>query len=173
MTHVNCTRCRLHRFRRSVVPGRGRMPAPVLAIGEAPGKTEDLWGEAFVGVSGLLLDQMVADAVKEARLRAVPRLHITNTVWCRPCDKPFGENRQPEPDEVLACMPHVTETIRLCRARLVVLLGDVAHRYYGAEFPDAVHLLHPSALLRGGGAVSPYYTLTVRALAAGLRRFNA
>ena len=81
-----CRACHLHKFRRNVVLGRGTLPADVLYIGEAPGKSEDLTGEAFVGPSGAMLDSLMLDATEQASLPAIPRFYVVNTVLCRPTD---------------------------------------------------------------------------------------
>jgi len=57
---LNCTRCDLWKTRKHVIFGEGNPNADILIIGEAPGRDEDLIGRPFVGVSGQLLDKILA-----------------------------------------------------------------------------------------------------------------
>lgn len=152
-----CKRCGLHRFRRNVVIGRGDVPADLLLIGEAPGKSEDLQGQPFIGPAGRLLTA----ALEEAGLGSV-RKYITNTVACRPTDRKGGENRQPSPAEMRACRARITEIEQGVSPRIVVLLGKVAAGELGRVFPEAVKLVHPAYLLRLGGVGTPAYRMFVR-----------
>lgn len=156
-----CARCGLAATRRQVVVGRGSLPAQLLFIGEAPGKSEDVLGEAFVGAPGKLFDLMRADA----GLAGVS-FFATNIVLCRPCDSRGGDNRDPSPGEVLACASNVQTLIEACRPKAVVLFGQVAAKYLGKDFPYAKRCIHPSALQRGGGRASPFYFNTIRQLEA-------
>jgi DNA polymerase len=54
-----CTRCRLHETRKSIVFGVGDENAPRMFVGEGPGEQEDRRGEPFVGPAGELLDKMI------------------------------------------------------------------------------------------------------------------
>jgi uracil-DNA glycosylase len=158
MVKKSCTACPLHAFRRHCVYGRGTIPADVLFIGEAPGKSEDLLGQAFIGLSGKLLDSMMQDAeVKHS-------FYITNCCLCRPCDGKAAPNREPKAEEVLACMPNVVRIINQVKAKKVILLGKIAAKFYGKEFPNALKLVHPAFLIRQGGRASPHYSSAIRAL---------
>jgi len=111
---AKCQRCRLHEGRTKSVPGSGNPTADILFIGEGPGKNEDLQGEPFVGAAGRLLEEMLA-AIKLSR----KDVFITNVVKCRPPD-----NRDPEPDEVLACTePWLNAQVELINPKLIVTLG--------------------------------------------------
>lgn len=154
-----CDRCELSRSRRKVVVGRGTLPCDILFIGEAPGKTENLTGMPFVGRAGKLLDGLL----KMAGLDSYDT-YITNVVMCRPCDGPQEPNREPRPEEILACALNVNRIISQARPRVTVLMGKVAQRYMGKEFPFALNMLHPSFLLRTGEVSSPHYFHTVRTL---------
>jgi DNA polymerase len=59
---AECRRCELYRFATQVVPGEGRVHAPLMLVGEEPGDKEDLAGTPFVGPAGRVLDQALADA---------------------------------------------------------------------------------------------------------------
>src|SRR3954468_13294170 len=83
-----CTLCKLHKGRHSIVFGVGNAKARLMFVGEAPGEDEDLQGIPFVGRAGQLLTKMI-----EAMGFARDDVYICNTVKCRP-----PNNRNPEPD---------------------------------------------------------------------------
>lgn len=112
----NCTRCRLHEGRTNLVFGTGDPHADIMFVGEAPGREEDLKGEPFVGRAGQLLDQMLAAA---GLGRA--EVYIANIVKCRP-----PENRNPQQDEIDACMPFLVMQIRFIAPKIICALGSVA-----------------------------------------------
>ena len=159
MIHRPCEACGLSRFRRQIVRGRGCIPCDILFIGEAPGKSEDLRGEAFVGPAGKVLGYLIEDAGL-----ADASYYILNCCACRPCDSRSSPNREPTASEVLACMPRVHEEILRADPDKIILLGQIAARFYGKEYPTALYLIHPSFLLRSGGRASPMYSSTLRAL---------
>jgi uracil-DNA glycosylase len=155
-----CTLCPLHKVRRNIVIGRGSFPADVLFIGEGPGKTEDIIGQAFVGKAGKLLDQLCADAGL-----AFCTKYFTNVVLCHPTDTFDGLNREPQKNEIALCLSNVDFIIGECKPKVVVLAGSIAQKYYGdIDICPIVHIQHPSFLLRTGGVKSPYYTKNVHAL---------
>lgn len=163
MTDLNalksCEACTLSTVRRQVVLGRGTIPAAVLVIGEAPGRSEDMLGQAFIGEAGRLLDQLLDEAGID-----LDTVYRTNTVLCRPSDKFGGDNREPKPEEVLACMNNVLLIVSVVNPMWIILVGDTAKRNYHKHFPGAVHITHPAALLRTGGRASPGYIMNLRAL---------
>ena len=65
--------------RKVLVFGEGRVGAPVMMIGEAPGEQESLQGRPFVGKAGKNLDAFLAQAGMD---RAA--LYVTNVVKFRP-----------------------------------------------------------------------------------------
>lgn len=158
-----CTKCDLHKVRRKIVSGRGDLPAKLLFMGEAPGKREDLMGQPFIGKAGQLLDCLIEDA---ARLERVPEppYFIINTVFCHPTDKIAGANREPTPEEILACYPNVMRLVNRVKPMFVIFLGRIAERYYKKEFPESMYMRHPAFILRKGGKRSPLYLSTVRQL---------
>ena len=169
----NCTRCKLHKFRRNVVMGRGLIPASVLFLGIGPGKAEDLTGEAFRGPSGRVYEQALRDALADQGMTSPPSIYLTNIVACRPCDGVSEENRDPEPDEVLACRPRLAETVAHVRPDRVVFLGDFAQTEGKALCPDGVKLRHPAYLAREGGRGTPEYRRFVRDLGEILHEAQA
>jgi uracil-DNA glycosylase family 4 len=112
-----CTRCPLHTSREQAVPGEGNPRAEVLFVGEAPGASEDRAGRPFVGPSGELLDRILSNAMGLRR----SEVYIANVAKCRPPD-----NRNPEPNEVAACLPYLQRQVDLIRPKVIVCLGRVA-----------------------------------------------
>ncbi|HIQ24186.1 MAG TPA: uracil-DNA glycosylase [Pyrodictium delaneyi] len=109
----SCTKCRLYKTRRNPVPGEGPITARVMVVGEAPGRNEDLQGRPFVGAAGQLLTRLL----ELAGLRR-EEVYITNIVKCRP-----PGNRDPQEDEVEACLPYLLRQIQLIRPRLIIAVG--------------------------------------------------
>ncbi len=112
----NCLKCPLGKTRTKFVYGVGNPKAKLLFIGEAPGAQEDLQGEPFVGAAGKLLDKILA-AIQLSR----QEVYIANILKCRP-----PNNRDPQPDEVAACLPYLHEQIRLIQPKLICCLGRIA-----------------------------------------------
>jgi uracil-DNA glycosylase family 4 len=111
-----CTRCKLHSTRRSIVFGIGDENAPLMFVGEAPGEQEDKRGEPFVGPAGELLDKMI-----EAMGWTRQSVYIANTTKCRP-----PNNRNPQPDELEQCIPFLKAQITAIAPRIIVALGRPA-----------------------------------------------
>jgi DNA polymerase len=164
-SYLNCIRCPLSRFRRNIVFGRGSIPAEILFIGEAPGKSEDFLGTAFIGPSGKVLDAGIATACRMLGLEKPPRYFISNVLACRPTDEPRGENRAPNAEEAWACWPRLEKTHADVRPRRVVFLGQVAKQFCGTAFPGSVCLPHPAYILRLGGTESAAFLGFARGLA--------
>ena len=112
-----CTACGLHKSRTQTVFGVGDENADWMLIGEAPGAEEDRLGEPFVGQAGRLLDNMLA-AIGLSRGKNV---YIANVLKCRP-----PGNRNPEPEEVEKCSPHLRRQIELVAPKLILAMGRFA-----------------------------------------------
>lgn len=89
----------------------------LMLIGEAPGGDEDRLGRPFVGVSGQLLDRMLA-SIGLDRSR---NFYITNILPFRP-----PGNRTPTDAEIALFLPFVLRHIVLAQPRQLLLLGGVA-----------------------------------------------
>lgn len=118
---AGCTACTLCRSRTKTVFGSGDHQAKWLFVGEGPGYYEDLEGSPFVGVSGKLLDNMLA-AISLARHS---NAFITNIVKCRPTDDE-GKDRPPTLEEATACRPYLERQIALLKPEVIVALGKTA-----------------------------------------------
>ena len=156
---AGCTRCALAEGRTQVVFGVGSPVAPLMFVGEGPGRDEDLAGEPFVGRSGKLLDKLMAQELAMDRSQC----YIANVVKCRP-----PHNRDPLPAEIAACRPYLEAQLRLVAPTVVVTLGNFAtrllldttegiRRLRGRSYPygdgHLVPTYHPAAALRGGAEV--------------------
>ncbi|MBV8680003.1 MAG: uracil-DNA glycosylase [Aquitalea sp.] len=151
---TNCQHCQLCHTRTQTVFGRGNPQARWMLIGEAPGEQEDKQGQPFVGKAGQLLDNMLAAAGLD-RDRDV---YIANVLKCRP-----PGNRNPAPQEILACQDYLIQQIKHVQPTLILALGRFAvqtllqteqsigrlrgqlHQYQGIPL---IATYHPAYLLR-------------------------
>ncbi len=99
----------------------GNPESGVMLVGEAPGADEDRQGLPFVGVSGQLLDRMLAAIGLGREDGRRSRFYITNILFWRP-----PGNRQPTAGEVAACQPFTERHIALARPRLLISVGGSA-----------------------------------------------
>ncbi|WP_043831774.1 uracil-DNA glycosylase [Muricoccus aerilatus] len=141
----------------------------LVLIGEAPGADEDRQGKPFVGVSGRLLDRMLASiGVERAR-----NAYLTNILPWRP-----PGNRTPTDAEMTVFTPFVLRHLALVRPRHIVLLGGTAAkallrrnegitrlrgRWHQLEVPGlgpvpTLATLHPAYLLRQPAAKRDAWT---------------
>ncbi|MDR6633789.1 DNA polymerase [Phyllobacterium sp. 1468] len=108
--------CNLKFTAKNLVFADGNPAAPIMFVGEAPGREEDLEGIPFIGRSGQLLDRMFA-AIGFDRTN----VYIANTIPWRP-----PGNRTPTPLETEICRPFFERQIELVNPRLLVALGGPA-----------------------------------------------
>lgn len=111
-----CKKCKLCNNRTNIVFGQGNENAKLMFIGEGPGVDEDMQGEPFVGKTGQLLNL----ALKGMDIQRED-VYIANIVKCRP-----PENRNPENDEIQACLDYLRNQVILIKPKIIVLLGKVA-----------------------------------------------
>ena len=158
-----CVACPLSRTRIQAVPGDGPVTARIMAVGEAPGETEDRQGIPFVGAAGQLLTKLLQSVGLERS-----DLYICNVLKCRP-----PGNRDPEPDEVQACAHFLDAQVELIRPDVILLLGRHAlqrilpgapgiSRSHGTRIRDRgrlyVPLYHPAAALYQGSLMETLQT---------------
>jgi uracil-DNA glycosylase family 4 len=149
----DCQRCKLAPTRSTIVFGSGNPNAELLFVGEAPGYEEDQQGLPFVGAAGQLLTKII-ESIGIKR----DDVYICNILKCRP-----PGNRNPEPDEVLACSPFLKRQIAAIRPKIVCCLGKFAAQTMlqrdwpitklRGEFHDVdglriIATFHPAYLLR-------------------------
>jgi len=109
--------CALKRTAKNTVFADGTPGAPVMIVGEAPGADEDRLGKPFVGVSGQLMDRMMA----AVGLTREGGFYITNILFWRP-----PGNRTPTLAEQAMCLAFTRRHIELAQPKLLVLAGGVA-----------------------------------------------
>jgi uracil-DNA glycosylase family 4 len=126
-----CTRCRLAQGRTQVVFGVGNPQADLMFVGEAPGFHEDKQGVPFVGQAGKLLDQLLAGIGLQRS-----EVYIANVLKCRP-----PGNRDPQPDEIESCEPHLFRQIELIQPRVVGTLGNFATKLLSGK-PTGITRVH-------------------------------
>lgn len=112
----DCRRCKLWQTRTKLVFGEGNERAELMFVGEAPGADEDATGRPFVGRAGQLLTKMI-EAINLKR----EDVYIANVIKSRP-----PGNRNPEKDEIEACIPFLFRQIAAIRPKLIVTLGNPA-----------------------------------------------
>lgn len=95
----------------------GVADSKIMIIGEAPGADEDRQGKPFVGVSGQLLDKMLA----AIGLDRAQNCYITNVLNWRP-----PGNRTPSDDEIALARPFLERHIALVQPKAILLAGGVA-----------------------------------------------
>jgi DNA polymerase len=150
----DCQRCKLcHAGRTNIVFGEGNSNADLVFVGEGPGYHEDRQARPFVGKAGELLDSMIG-AMGLTR----EEVYICNVVKCRP-----PKNRDPDPDEVIACQPFLRAQIRSIQPKVIVAMGRFASQtllntadginrlrgqFYGYFGTPLMPTFHPAYLLR-------------------------
>ena len=112
-----CARCGLAGTRKRIVFGEGHPKARIMFIGEAPGAVEDETGRPFVGPAGKLLTDIIEKAMGLKR----EEVYIANILKCRP-----PGNRDPQPDEVAACIGFLKEQIMYIKPAVIVALGRIS-----------------------------------------------
>ncbi len=155
-----CKRCSLYETAIQHVPGEGNPDAKFVCVGEAPGATEDETGRPFVGRAGNLLTDILK-AINFAR----EDVYICNVLKHRP-----PGNRNPTPDEIVACSPFLLQQLALLRPHVILALGTFAaqtllqttlpigklrgqiHRFHGVPL---IVTYHPAALLRNSNWKRP------------------
>jgi DNA polymerase len=115
----------------------GNPKAPLMLIGEVPGRDEDREGRPFVGESGRLLDQMLASIGLDRN-----GCYLTNVLPWRP-----PGNRTPTDQEVAVCLPFLRRHIELVQPRLIVLLGGL---------PTRILFARPEGIMRQRGVWRQY-----------------
>ena len=113
----NCKKCILCRAAKNAVPGEGPFNAKIIAIGEAPGREEDLSGRPFVGRSGKFLTKLLEEDAGIKR----EKVFITSVAKHRPPD-----NRKPTKKEIETCLPYLLKQIEIINPKKIILMGQTA-----------------------------------------------
>lgn len=111
-----------------LVPGEGSTAPRVMVIGEAPGATENSRGRPFVGASGRVIREMIAQCGLSTiewypnGIRKDANAFITNVVKYRP-----PGNRTPTPEEIEASRPYLRKEWKIIgRPRVILTAGVTA-----------------------------------------------
>jgi DNA polymerase len=144
---AGCTKCALAEGRTQVVFGSGSPNAELMFVGEAPGFHEDKQGVPFVGAAGQLLSKLL-DGIGLRR----DDVYIANVLKCRP-----PGNRDPLPEEIEACEPHLWRQIELIQPTLICTLGNFATKLLSGK-PAGITQVHgrPQEVVLGGNPVTLY-----------------
>ncbi|NJD01255.1 MAG: uracil-DNA glycosylase [Ruminiclostridium sp.] len=116
---TECKKCGLGGTRTRIVIERGSRRAPLMLIGEGPGRHEDEQGKPFVGPAGQLLDLLLQGLMFREN-----DYYICNIVKCRPPD-----NRTPTDEEAEKCLPYLRNQVALIKPKIIVCLGATAMRH--------------------------------------------
>jgi len=144
---AGCTKCALAEGRTQVVFGSGSPTAELMFVGEAPGFHEDKQGVPFVGAAGQLLSKLL-DGIGLKR----DDVYIGNVLKCRP-----PGNRDPLPEEIEACEPHLWRQIELIQPKLICTLGNFATKLLSGK-PAGITQVHgrQQEVVLGGNPVTLY-----------------
>ena len=144
---AGCTRCALAQTRTQVVFGSGSPTADLMFVGEAPGFHEDKQGVPFVGAAGKLLGKLL-DGIGLSR----EEVYIANVIKCRP-----PGNRDPSPEEIESCEPHLWKQIELIQPTLIATLGNFATKLLSGK-PNGITQVHgrEQQVVLGGNPVTLY-----------------
>jgi uracil-DNA glycosylase len=154
--YSTCDKCsELCENRTQVVFGAGNKEADVIFVGEAPGANEDKQGIPFCGMSGKILNELLASAGLSRE-----DIFITNTVLCRP-----PKNRNPRKDEIENCRTRLDKLIEVMQPKVIVTIGNFAtERIIGKTAIKTIHgmlfdfkqsikvvpVIHPASYLYSG-----------------------
>lgn len=155
----DCRRCCLCDGRKTVVLARGKIPCDVLFIGEAPGDSENVLGQPFIGPAGKLLDEIIREAGPDCRcqrddsidqrrigsilgsasamclscgkeqLKDPLRLCFTNLVACFPREEKRAGTNEPPDEAIKACAPRLRELVEITQPRLIVTVGKLSDKW--------------------------------------------
>lgn len=145
--HINryskCISCPLGKISKTKVFYRGSVPCDVLFVGEAPGDTELALGEPFLGPSGNLLNEIIAES-----LNVKYSTCFTNTVLCTPADSPSAKLRAPKKAEVSACSNRLFQFIDIVEPKYIIAVGRVAESSLKKLNLTYDYIPHPSSILK-------------------------
>lgn len=144
---AGCTKCALAKGRTQVVFGSGSPTADLMFVGEAPGFHEDKQGVPFVGAAGQLLNKLLAGIGLERE-----EVFVVNVLKCRP-----PGNRDPQPEEIEACEPHLWKQIELIQPKVIATLGNFATKLLSGK-PTGITRVHgvEQEVVLGGNRVLLY-----------------
>jgi DNA polymerase len=124
-----CTNCPLHRVRKTAIAGEGGLNASVFFICDAPDIQEDQKGLPLVGSAERYFSQLLQSVGLTSQ-----EVFVVNLVRCRP------PARNPQADEIAACVTYIDRQIEIIQPRLIATMGKLSTAQY---IPDSnVFLIH-------------------------------
>lgn len=122
--------CSLKLIAKNTCFADGTEGSPLMLIGEAPGREEDIQGIPFVGKAGMLLNKIL-ESIGLSR----KDVYIANTVPWRP-----PGNRTPTPREIALCRPFLERHIQLAAPRILIALGGTATHFFSGTQSGIVRI---------------------------------
>ncbi|MDE0959714.1 MAG: uracil-DNA glycosylase [Planctomycetota bacterium] len=142
-----CQQCDLCHSRILTAFGVGDPAADLMFVGGSPDAEEDRSGEPFGGPAGQLLDRIIG-ALGLSR----DRVYITNVLKCHP-----PENRDPLPQELVACLGHLEAQIARVDPVMIVALGRPAAGWLTGQETSLAKMRGQKHLWRGIPLVATYH----------------
>lgn len=151
----DCMNCELCSQRQQVVFARGSIPCDVLFCGEAPGESENILGQPFVGPAGKLLDSIVNRAIEH--LTYDLSVGFYNLVGCFPQQAKADGNHEPPEEAIVACSSKLQQFVAIAKPRLIVCVGKLSQGWLEQGYKHSIklpreikqcHITHPAAILR-------------------------
>lgn len=149
---ASCSKCSIsalcdHKVTHYIFAPKPRPYVDILFIGEAPGESEYINQEPFIGPSGICLREIIEDAV-------APDISfcVTNSILCTPfTDESRYSIGTPSLSEVKECSTHLARLYKKIKPKYIVALGKVAekaviHLAKTLPIPHYVQVLHPSKI---------------------------
>ena len=144
----DCRRCQLWHHRTKIVLWRGELPARVVFVAEAPGRSENGLGVPFAPAAEA---GKVFEAIR-LECGVVANYGVTNIVSCPPKAGPHhGQLEKPDPVHAEACRERLMDTLKMMGSPYkVVLMGNTAKTLFPKEgYPcKKVKVVHPSHIAR-------------------------
>lgn len=148
-----CKKCTIsslckHKVTHKLYPNPRRVSVDLLFIGEAPGDSEYINKEPFIGPAGSELHKILEEAVPPH----VPYL-ITNSILCTPFTSSNRDTiRPPSLSEIEECSSHLIRLVKITRPKGLIALGVVAERSIKRIIPyhplPYIHVTHPSKIMQ-------------------------
>lgn len=143
--------------------GKGQLPCDVLFVGEAPGPSENVIGNVFVGPAGLLLDQIIRNAIGHLKKKngSDVRKAFTNLVNCIPLDEDGSKFTEPPDEQIISCQPRLKEFVDMADPKLIICVGKLANDWLNTGYKHGlklakkvpmVQISHPARILRSNVA---------------------
>jgi len=116
---MRCHMCSLVNTRNKMIFGAGKHNSKLMIIGDIPEIEDEKTGYPFQGESGQLLDNMLKAIQLDRK-----NLFIANVLKC--CTP---QNREPQSDEIIACLPYINKQIDIIKPELFFCLGHSTAKF--------------------------------------------